>query len=1074
MERIIAAFAGNRVLANILMVTLLMAGLLAGLTMEREDMPETQLDTISITVSYPGADPEEVEEGVSRKIEEAIEGLAGIDEFTSVSSEGSSATTVKVVDGYDADRLLDRIRNEVDSITTFPEDAQSPSIVRPEIQEAVLGLALVAPLSEARLKEWADEVKKKIQQIPGVNQVTLSGTRSYEISVEVSQANLLKYGLTLEEVAQAIKSANLNQPGGTLKTRDQEIRLRTLGRKYTGRELEQIKIIQGADGGTLHLKDLAQIKDGFTETPLSIKANGAPAILLNVMAGEGDAIEIADNVTAFQRDFNAGLPKGSELITLSDNTLSIRSNLEMLITNAVMGLCLVFILLWLFMDPKISFWAGMGIPISLMGGLAIVHFAGITLNKITLFGLIMVLGIVADDAIVVGESIFVHRRNGASKMEAVVKGLSEVAMPVLAAVFTTVVAFLPLYHINGVMGKFILALPTAVIACLAVSLVECLIMLPAHLSDLKNEDAPPTQNRLSRAINRFHTRTVNGMEQACTHIYQPLLKGCIRHRYLFFSLCIALFLATMGLIKGGIVKFDVFPPQASSIMEGSVTFPDGTPFPITQKAVAQMEAGARKAAQTLSPDRDLILNILATTGQKAGGTEGHQKSARAHVGGVRVTLISPAESGIDTNTFLFAWERGTGPITGVETLDFSASHGGPPGAPIEIALQSDQMSQSFKAADEIQKALAAMDGISQIQSDDVAGKTEFRLSLKPEAGYLGITLSDLASQVYNAYYGMEALKLQRGNDEVEVRVRLTAQEREDRAGFSDLKVTTSTGARVPLSALAHVETQPGYATITRKNGLRQVMVSAKVDADKIVAGEAISRLRTETFPGIRQRYPDVHIALEGDAKRSAESFGSLYIWGPISLMGMFVIIATMFRSYVQPLIILITIPFGLVGAVLGHLAMGHMLSLLSVFGMVALTGVVVNDAIVLIERINMNLEEGMEFFPALYQGCARRFRAVMLTSISTIGGLIPLILETNEYARQLIPMGISLAFGVAFATLLTLMLLPCLYTIVNDLRCLVARISGRPHVQRHQLEPAAGRTPGYTHHQRSPHATETP
>ena len=1057
MNAIITAFASNRVFANILMVTILMAGLLTAMIMKREDMPSFEVDRIQISIAYPGADPAEIEEGITLKVEEAIDGLQGIDEYSSTSSEGKSVTTVNVVEGYDADRLLDRIRNEVDSITTFPADAESPSMVRPEHQEAVLGLALVSNMSEVRVKEWGDTIKKEITQLPGVNQVQLSGTRGYEIAVEVSQANLLKYNLTIQDVADAISNANLNQAGGTLKTQGQEIRLRTLGRKYTGVELENIKLIHNDQGQTLKLKDVAVIRDGFTETPLSVKANGSAAVLINVMSGESDAINVADAVTRYQEELNATLPPGSRLIILSDDTLSIRANLNMLVSNAVMGLGLVFLLLWLFMDPKISFWAGMGIPISLLGGLAVVHFSGVTLNKVTLFGLIMVLGIVADDAIVVGESIFHHRKQGAGPMEAVVKGLTEVAMPVIAAVLTTMVAFMPLFHINGMMGKFIKAMPTAVMGCLVVSLIECLIMLPAHLSDLSPKEEKP-KNRLFAAVDRFHAASVRSMDTASRKLYLPALEFCIRFRYLVLSASIALLLICSGLVTGGIVKFDVFPPQATNIMVATVTFPEGTPFTTTQDAVVRLEQGARDAAHLLSPDREIIVNHLVTVGQAAGQTEGGQTEAQAHIGGMRITLASPSETGIGTDTFLLAWERATGPISGVQSLDFASEGGGPPGAPVEIGVRGENMDHIQAAVDEIQTALNAMDGVSQVYTDNADGKNEYRFSLKPEAEYLGITLADLAQQIHQAYYGATALKVQRGNDEVEINVRLTAEERRDKQSIFDFKLTTADGSRIPLTAVAEVDYGPGYSSINRKNGYRQVTVSAKVDVTRIVSSEVVSRLRSQDIPRLQARYPDLRIVTEGDAKRSAESFGSLYIWGPISVMGMFVIIATMFRSYVQPLLILMTIPFGLVGAVLGHFLMGHMLSLLSIFGMVALAGVVVNDAIVLIERINMNLEEGMAFFPALYQGCQRRFRAVMLTSLSTIGGLIPLLTETDQYAQQLMPMAISLAFGVAFATLLTLLLLPCLFTMTSDLRQGISRLRGGDAQSRHTLEPAHART----------------
>ncbi|MDM8516856.1 efflux RND transporter permease subunit [Desulfobacterales bacterium HSG16] len=1060
MNTIIKAFAQNRVFANLLMTTIIIAGILSAFLMVREDMPAITMDTIDISVSCPGVDPEEIEEGISRKIEDAIDGLEGIDEYISTSSEGMSRTVITVIDGYDPDSLLERVRNEVDSINDFPEDAKTPSIVRPQKQKSVLSLALISQMSEANLKEWADTVKKEICRLPDVSQVNIAGTRSYEITVEISQASLLKYNLTIDKVAGIIAKSSLNRSGGTIKTKDQEIRLRTVGRKYTGSELADIKVIKGKNGQTLYLKDIAEIKDGFTENNLSIKTNGQPSVLLNVLAGDEDTIKIADRVRQYQVEKNAALPEGSEMIILSDNTESTRANLYTLFSNAVMGLVLVFILLWLFMDTKISFWAGMGIPVSLLGGLAIVYFAGITLNKITLFGLIMVLGIVADDAIVVGEAIFYHRKKGASPLDAVVNGVSEVGMPVLAAVLTTIVAFFPLYNIDGVMGKFIVALPTAVVACLAISLLECAVMLPAHLSDLKDMSKPSVKrNPVLSVIERFHSFTVNSMEWAAQKVYLPLLKRCVEYRYLFASLCIAALLLCTGLVTGGVIKFNVFPKKASSIVTASVEFPEGTPFAVTQKAVERLEAAAGTAADAIlsRSDKPLIENTLATIGQGAGTKMASSRSASPHIGGLRVTLLDPEESGVHSEAFIIAWEKAAGEIIGVQTLDFSASGGGPPGAPIEICIQGEALDNINAAADQVMAELKTIDGVSQVYSDNSPGKNELTLTLKREAEYMGLSLSDLASQVYGAYYGVEAVKIQRGNDEIEVNVRLAAEERQSRDSIRDFMVNVNNDTWVPLSAVANWSYAPGFSTINRKDGFRQIMVSAKVNIAKTVAGEVTSSLQGGLFKELKARYPDIRIVLAGDAKRSSESFGSLYVWVPISIMGMFAIIATMFRSYIQPFLVLFTIPFGLVGAVLGHFIMGHMLSMLSVFGMVALTGVVVNDAIVFIERVNMNLKEGMEFFEALFQGGVRRFRAVMLTSISTVGGLTPLILETSQHAQQLIPMGISLAFGVAFATVLTLLLLPCFYTIINDMRIGMAFLSGRESIDRQTLEPAFSR-----------------
>jgi multidrug efflux pump subunit AcrB len=536
----------------------------------------------------------------------------------------------------------------------------------------------------------------------------------------------------------------------------------------------------------------------------------------------------------------------------------------------------------------------------------------------------------------------------------------------------------------------------------------------------------------------------------------------VKFRYLFVSFCIVILLLCTGLVKGGIIRFDLFPKQASSIVEVSVEFPEGTPFGVTQKAVEQLESAADEAAGTLSSssDKPLVVNTLATIGQEAGEKMDSVNSASPNIGGVRVTLLDPAESGIHSDAFLVAWEKAAGNISGIQSLDFSASGSGPPGAPVEICIQGEDLNQITAAAAEIMATLRTIDGVYQVFSDNAPGKNELTFHLKREAEYLGLTLSGLASQIYGAYYGSEAVKIQRGNDEVAVNVRFTTAERKTRSSIRDMKVKIGDDTWVPLSVVADITSAPGFSKITRQDGFRQVTISAKVDIDKIVAGEVISILRRDLFNKITLQYPDIKIVLEGDAKHTRESFGSLYIWIPISIMSIFAIIATMFRSYIQPMLVLLTIPFGLVGAIMGHFFMGRMLSLLSIFGMVALAGVVVNDAIVMIERFNMNLEKGMDFFDALFEGGVRRFRAVMLTSISTIGGLLPLIFETSQHAQQLVPMGISLAFGVAFATVLTLVMIPSLVTITNDIRYAIAIICGRLNIHRNSLEPAFRRKKG--------------
>ena len=1054
--KLITSFARNRVFANLAMALIMIAGLLAWAVMIREEIPGMTMDTIVVTVTYDGADPQEIEEGISRKIEDVIDGLEGVDSYISTSFEGRSETSITVSDGYDADLLLDRVRNEVDSISTFPADADRPSIVRPVDQDVVMTLGLLSDMDDARLKEWAETIRKELKHQAGVNQVTLTGTRAYEISVEISQDILHKYNLTIGAVADIIAEESQNRFGGTMRTSAEDIRLRTLGRRYTGRELAGIKVISGLNGQTLHLGDLADIRDGFTQNDLSIRANGRPAVMLNILSGEVDTIKMADRVSRFMAEKNKVLPPGTEIIVLTDDTEDIRSVLERLYANAGLGLVFVLILLWLFMDTRIAFWAGMGIPVSLLGGLAIVYLCGYTLNKVTLFGLIMVLGIVADDAIIVGEAIFYHRRTGAPALDAVIKGVSEVGLAVLVAIATTIAAFFPLYHIEGVLGKFIAPLPTAVIACLLISLLECLFILPAHLSDLPEYSGRPQRNGLLNVLDGFHKRTMAAMDIAGTRIYLPVLKACVRFRYIFVCLCISLVFICIGLVNGGFVKFKLFPKRAASVVTASVTFPEGTPFHITRKAVERLEASAMAAAasfDTLS-GRPLVENRLATVGQWAGEDEEQAVSAAPNRGGVSITLASPAKSGVHSDAFITAWENACGPVAGVQSLTFDASDAGPPGSAIEISLQGNNLDQLSLAARKIIDALESVDGVSQVRSDNAPGKNELKLRLRPEARYLGLNTGELALRIQHAFYGALAMKVQRDNDEVDVFVRLTEAQRGNRRTLSEYLIKIDENTWIPLTAVADIEFGPGPSAIIRKNGFRQIMISADVDTAEIVAGDVIQSLSKGIFKEISSRYPDVDIVLYGDAEQSSETFGSIALWGPVSVMIIFVMIAAMFRSYVQPFLILLTLPFGIVGAVWGHLVMGKMLSVLSVFGMVALAGVVVNDAIVLIERINMNLARGTGFFDSVFQGGLRRFRAVMLTSVSTVGGLLPLILDKSQQAQQLIPMGISLAFGVAFATVLTLVLLPCLLVIVNDIRFVFAGGLGPGKVFRNRLEPA--------------------
>lgn len=1057
MKRVIAAFARNTVFANIILVLIFMAGGFATMSMIRETFPEFSLDMITISVPYPGADPEEVEEGISRKIEEALEGLEGVKQYTSHSSENVGTTIIEVKEDYDVSDVLERVRSKVNAISSFPVDAEKPVITELMLKDPVMLLYFSAEMSERRIKEWSEIIKDEMQQLPEVSKVGIFGARDYEINIEISEERLCKFGLTFNMVVDAIRRSSLNLSGGTIRTQGEEIRVRTMGRKYTGKALSSIVVLAKPEGEIITLDRVAFINDGFKEDPIDAKINGTPSVVIMVYkTQEQDALVISKAVRQFIFQKQQQLPAGSNIKILFDNTDMLRSRIDLLVRNGLYGLMIVFLMLWTFLNARLSFWVGMGIPISIAGALAILWTIGGTINMVSLFGMIMVLGIIVDDAIVVGEAIYFHRKQGKPPIRAAIDGVSEVGMPVIAAVVTTIVAFIPLFYVGGTMGKFIAILPAVVIACLVVSLLECFILLPAHLSHLPDPNENKNNlNPLTRRLEIIHRLTSSGMEWFVARIYTPFLSKVLYWRYISFCIAISILLLIIGIVKGGFLKFEVFPEVDGFIISSTVEFPNGTPPEVTEKAIEQIDSALvrlAKKTQTRSGD-PLIEDRMSLVGQ----TLEDMPRSGPHLGSVWAILLDSERRGIHSKDLMIQWEKEIGSIPGVKSLTFAGQQVGPPGAPIEVWLQGRDMKGILSAADDLMDRLRRFEGVFQVRSDFSPGKNEMRLELKPQARTLGLTVDDLARQIHAGYYGDEAVRLQRGKDDIRIKVRYTADERSRISDLERVRIRTRNGYEVPLMSVANISFTPGYSTITRTDSMRRVAVSADVDSNKANANEIFSELSLNFFPQLKRRYPGVHVAFQGEQKKMRESLGSLFIGYPLAILGMFIIVATMFRSYAQPFVILFTVPFGIIGAVLGHLLLGYDLSIMSVFGMVALTGVVVNDAIVLIECVNNNIAEGMPFFDAILSGSARRFRAIFLTSITTVGGLAPLIMETDLQAKGLIPMAISIAAGIAFATVLTLLLVPSLLALLSDLRLLVHRLRYGVWPKRIDVEPARNR-----------------
>lgn len=1043
MKKVLSFFIKNTVFANIVLLFIIISGIMAVKFMIKETFPDFSLGMIAISVLYPGADPEEVEEGISRKIEEVLEGLEGVKQYTTKSNEGIATVQIEVAKGFVLRDVLDKVRSKIDSIYTFPPDAEKPVITEISLNNVALLVSLSGNMSEVRLKEWGKEVKEELLQIPVLSKVNLFGTRRYEIGIEVSEEKLRKYNISFNQVASAIRNSNLNMAGGTIRTKGEEIRIRTMGRKYTGDQLSKIVVLTGVYGEIITLDRIAEINDGFSEDPISATVDGKPSIFINVLkTSKEDSLAISEAVISYVKNKKNRLPQGVQIQILFDTTDFLKARINLLIKNGLIGLCLVFILLWLFLDHRLSFWAGMGVPISIGGGLVLLWMMGESINMISLFGLIMVLGIIVDDAIVVGEAIFVHRQNGDSPLDAAVNGIMEVGMPVISAVTTTIVAFCPLLFVDGVMGSFIAILPAVVIACLIFSLIECILLLPAHLSHLPDPENAGKSDILKSdiwsKIKQINKKADKLLKEFIQNRYKPFLQKALHYRYISLCTGLALLMFTMGLIKGEFIKFESFPEIDGFIITANIKFQNGTPPEVTKEAVKKMEAALIRLNDKLKDKsgKSIVVNRMTITGQSLG----EMSENGPHLGGIYAILVPSQQRNIHSKEIEIMWEKEVGSISGAESMTFEQMAAGPPGAPIEIWIQGHNMDNIIAASNDLINKLERFNGVYQVHSDFSPGKNELRLKLKPEAYLLGLTVDDFARQINTGFYGKEAVRLQRGKDDIKVKVRYTKNERSYLSKFKQLRIHTPYGHEVPLFSVADIKFASGYSTITRTNGMRRVAVFADVDTSKANAGEIVADLSLDYFKKLKNQYPEIHISVQGESKKNKESFSSLLIGFPLAIIGIYMIIATMFSSYTQPLIIMFTVPFGIIGAIFGHLFMGYNLCLLSIFGMVALSGVVVNDSIVLIERINKNISLGMQFKEAIINGSMRRFRAIILTTLSTVGGLLPLILETDLQAKFLIPMALSLAAGVSFATILTLVFLPSLFVILNDLKHVVFKI----------------------------------
>ena len=1053
MKGLISWFARNSVVANLLLVVIGVSGAITLGPLKREVFPELTLDMITVDMEYRGAAPEEVEEAICIRIEEAVQAIEGIKQITSTANEGRGQVTIELISGYDSRRALDDVKSAVDEINTFPDDAEKPIIRDIEARNPVINVSIAGETDLATLKKLGVRVRDDLAVLPEISQVSLLSTPAYEISIEVSEEALKRWGLTFDEIAGAVRRFSVDLPGGSVKAETGEILLRADGQAYTGEEYEQLPLRRLPDGTSILLRDVATVVDGFEDVTVTSKLDGRPAVTIQVSRiGDENAIAVAEAVYRYVDSAAGTMPDGIEISTWLDSARLLKSRIDLLSKNALTGLVLVFAVLALFLRLRLAFWVTLGIPISFLGAIATMPLFGVSINMMSLFAFILVLGIVVDDAIVVGENIHTTQQRTGKGTSAAIRGTCEVLVPVTFGVLTTMAAFSPMLFVPGIIGKVMGVLPLIVLPTLFFSLVESKLILPCHLSRVRKPHPGARRNALSKIWNGFFDAFSNGLERFIQRAYRPFVSKALEWRYLTLSAALFCMLVTVGLIGAGQVRTVLFPTVDSDNVIAFLTMPQDSTVEVTAEGVRRIESEAIALRELVAAEhgRDQIRHVLTTVGEQpyravqggpAAGSRTHQGE---FLGEVNLELVPGENRSVSSEEIASRWREMIERIPGA--VELSVEHDMIGGSKsIDIQFSATDLATVLEVAEIAKGRLAEYPGVVEITDTYRGGKRELNLALTSEGEALGLTLQDLGRQVRQGFFGEEAQRIQRGRDDIRVMIRYPRSERSSEGDLERIRVRTPGGDEVPFSTVATASMGRGPATIRRANRSRSINVQAAVDESVTTSGQVLSSLEADFLPQLLERFPGVTYSFEGDQADFAESMEGLGRGFFVAMFVVFAMLAIPLRSYVKPSIIVTAVPFGMVGAVWGHWLLGLDLSFLSMCGMVALAGVVVNDGLVLVSFIDRNRRSYRSLRDAVEAAGVARFRAILLTSLTTAAGVTPLMLEKSLQAQFLIPMAVALASGVLFATAVTLVLVPSLYLIVEDLRGFASWLRhGRP------------------------------
>lgn len=1016
---VIAWFCSNGVAANLLMLFIIAAGISSLFFIKVQLFPDFETRLIHASMAYPGAAPEEVEEAIVIPIEESIQGLTGIARLRSTAREGAGNVALEIMPGYDVSELLNEVKSRVDRISTFPDGVERPEVREIQATQDVVNVAVYGNLDDRAMKTLAQTISDEILLLPEVSQTAIQGARDYEIAIEVPENTLRMYDLTLGEVAAAVRASSIDVPGGAIRTQSGRIQLRTQEQVYTGAEFGNIILRTNPDGSRLRVRDIATVTDGFVETEEFSRFDGNRSLNVRVLATpEQSVLDIEQAVLDYVEEQRGTFPAGVNIDTWGNSAFYLRGQLNMMLGNLAMGALLVFLVLTTFLRLKSALWVMVGIPVAFLGAIALMPIGPfpIDINMISLFGLILVLGIVVDDAIITAESIhYTVSRHGHS-LDNVVTGTKRIAVPATFGVLTTIAAFAPMLLVGGQVAPFFEAIGMVVILCLLFSLVESKLILPAHLAHAEGPAKLPEQRSL---LERYQDGVADRLHRFIHNIYRPALLVAVKNRYSTLALFIAGLIISAGIIIGGLVRFEFFPNIPSDFIQAELTMNDGTSFEARNAALGRLEQ-AILGLNDEYPDEAPVDHVMVFTNGDTGGA-------------VLVELVKAEERTVEPIEIEQHWREQVGTIAGAQELRFFSSTNAGGGSAINLQLTGADYAQLEGAADALVQRLGEYNGVFDVASSYSRGSEEIRLRIKPGAEQLGLDANMLGTQVRRAFYGDEAQRILRGRDELKIMVRYPEEERQSVASLENMRIRTADGVGIPFGEVADVEVGEGFSTINRIDRQRTVSVTANVDPMIAQSGAVVRDVMTSHVPELRTDYPAVTFGLGGATQEQNELILRIALFFMAALFLIYALLAIPLRSYLQPLIVMAVIPFGMIGALIGHIVFDTTVSMMSLFGLVALSGVIVNDSLIMVDFVNRGRREGMSLVDAVTAAGTARFRAILLTTLTTFFGLLPVMFETSMQAQMVIPMTLSLGFGIVFGTVLTLFLIPSLYLILDDL-----------------------------------------